>query len=63
MINDPALRTRLTLETCSLPQIAGMVCALGYRSPDDQHAQDAKVRLSTNDLIEHRSQVHDNHHF
>ena len=33
---------------------AVVVCALGYRSADDQHAQEAKVRFDVNDLIEHR---------
>ena len=31
-----------------------VVCALGYRSPEDRHAQDLKVRLLANELIEHR---------
>jgi nitroreductase len=30
------------------------LCTFGYRSPDDQHALDAKVRFSRDDLIEHR---------
>ena len=33
---------------------AVVVCALGYRSAEDRHADDAKVRFTTNDLIEHR---------
>lgn len=31
-----------------------VVCALGYRCPDDRHAQDLKVRFFANDLLEHR---------
>ncbi len=33
---------------------AVVVCALGYRSADDHHAHDAKVRFAAEDLIEHR---------
>jgi len=33
---------------------AVVVCALGYRSEDDPHAQEEKVRFSAADLIEHR---------
>jgi len=32
---------------------ATVVCALGYRSADDKHARDAKVRFAIEDLIEH----------
>ena len=33
---------------------AVVVCALGYRSADDRHAHDTKVRFPAKDLIEHR---------
>jgi len=32
---------------------ATVVCALGYRSADDKHAREAKVRFAIEDLIEH----------
>jgi nitroreductase len=31
-----------------------VVCAFGYRSPEDKHALEAKVRFSREDLLEHR---------
>lgn len=33
---------------------AVVLCALGYRSPDDRHAYDPKVRFAVAELIEHR---------
>lgn len=33
---------------------AVVACALGYRSADDEHAKEAKVRFTSEDLIEHR---------
>jgi len=33
---------------------AVVACALGYRSEEDKHALDAKVRFASEDLIEHR---------
>jgi len=32
---------------------AVVACALGYRSPNDQHAHDAKVRFAAEDLVEY----------
>ena len=31
-----------------------VVCAFGYRSPEDKHGLEAKVRFSREDLLEHR---------